>query len=157
MDLKRWFGFVVACVAAITLTVACSSNDTDQSQSPNSPQAKELEELEMPPDYDELDNWSSGATTPEFENAADKLGLAQLTIPRPDMMGKGYVGVAPVGERCIVALSPEGSDKSKGNLSVVILSRFDFSLNVIATNQSTQGIRAFVDRYRGECGYGTPT
>lgn len=163
--------YLVACVAVTSLLfVGCSKasdSATNKTKTPStSTTAVDVPDTTQPsspsgdlgtplPGYDEWKQWKSNKSSPALDVLFKQLGLSEGSLPNEERIGRGYVGIAKLGDACIVAFL---SGLPSSDLpDVAILSRFTpYGLTKVLQGGDLEGIRRFIDDYRLTCTTGTP-
>lgn len=146
---------MLACVAAIVLLITgCTAGaGTSDGNGGQLPSISETEPAQPNPiterlgDYDEFENWSSGE---EAEGLSESLGISVFE-PRQYMHDLGFIGIAPLGDFCIVAFSTTGANSEMGNISVVILSRYNIEYEMYAVDVHPGEVPDLLAGQRGVC------
>lgn len=83
---------------------------------PSTPATAPIEAPVTPSAPDEIDLlaiWTNGETVPELQWLADALGLEAILQPKQPYRNSGFIGVAPVGLRCMVTFDDGAIDPSE--------------------------------------------
>lgn len=185
MNLHKRGLFLVVCVAAAAVLSGCFPAPTvgqpaspdwsvPSPATPESPSSDDNEtfvdiDITRPmhdnPHYDEWVNWTSGRDEVYADEVAGLLselgtsiGVSGLESPSDHFLDGGWIGVAPFGDYCIVAVNAIGPEAyDQGIIAVSILSRINLEAEVLtpATNDYA-ALTAFTAHYESWCDQGGP-
>lgn len=138
MDIKKT-GFWMACVAVILITMSCTSTSstTATTSAPTPP-------------VDKMLSLSSGVTSPELEESARLMGLEVLYEPSAENLTADMVGVAPLGDSCIVTFFyTDGGEENILDLQVE--TRYDESFKWFLLNTRFERIAGIISELSPMC------
>lgn len=151
MNIYKKFVTLVMCVAVTAFVPGCVA--ADLGQLPMTPETfMPEEEFAVPDDYDEVVNWTNGDVLVEAQSFADQVGLEAILVPYESYVDLGYIGVSPLEDGCIVAFSQVGADLDRGEMSYVVLSRFDLDFSIVGEPGLTvERIKDELNQLRPQC------
>lgn len=148
---------MLACVAAIAVLItgctagAGASDGSDRQlpsiSEPEPTQAQSSPITERLGGYDEFENWSSGE---DAEGLSESLGI-RVFEPGQDMRDLGFIGIAQLEEFCVVAFSTTGANLEAGNLSLVVMSRYNIEYEMYAVDVHPGEVPDLLAGQRGVC------
>lgn len=147
---------LVTSIAVIATLVGCSNAPAPLTTSTPAPAPITTLPSDASTTLDEWDNWTADAVPrDEIKDAlafvADSIGVEELIVPGQAYLDIGWVSVAKLETRCIVAVAFGDSYPAQPNLSISILSRYNLDAQVDAANVTFAETKTILDHYRGWC------
>jgi hypothetical protein len=88
---------------------------------------------------------------PELTSAEPLLGLTGIEVPQKSYFDLGYVGVAKLEKYCMVALMDGKGTPPNETVTVVIMSRYDSTLDEARIHMLATDVKRYVDSFRPRC------
>ncbi|MEO5950268.1 MAG: hypothetical protein ABIQ04_02360 [Candidatus Saccharimonadales bacterium] len=135
MNTPRKWSFTRVRVAAlmlfsIVLVTGCST--TTATPSPSVPQSKDkiivadfVQADKVPPGTDLVKTLSSGEKLPGMDSVAKTFGVDDIFAPKDRYLSKGYIGVGPLGAKCILVMVVTPGTVDPSHMAVIIAHRLD--------------------------------